>query len=105
MAYTLEGEEVRHSMFNKLLRAVLSTAFVLMAVPAALAASPRPNFEQGTETAICAHAGLGEACAEDWNQENIAARSTSGQPSSAGRLPVVTVANRRGQAPSSARWR
>jgi hypothetical protein len=54
--------------------AAFSVALLLTAVPAALAAPALSSLQQGTETAACAHSGLGHACAEDWNNENIAAR-------------------------------
>jgi hypothetical protein len=58
----------------KVLRAVLSTALILMAVLAALAGCSRSNIPQGTQTAACAQAGTGIAPAEDLDQENPAAR-------------------------------
>jgi hypothetical protein len=63
---------INNTRTQKLLCAAFSAALLMIAVPAALAA-PLSN-TQGTETAACAHSSLGHACAEDWDEENIAAR-------------------------------
>jgi hypothetical protein len=65
---------ITNNRIQKLLCAAFSATALLMAVPAAQAASALSNLQQGGDSAACAHSGLGHACAEDWNNENIAAR-------------------------------
>jgi hypothetical protein len=65
---------INNTRMQTVLCAAFSAALLLTAVPAALAAPPQSSTQQVTETSACAHSGLGNGCAEDWDQENIAAR-------------------------------